>query len=123
MQNFGGVNIFIRTPKGVDPNTKKSDMLAWLKTFAWPYRRGGYKEAVWVPMREVYFSEIECSGMNQYSHKMMITFVISGILILLMAVCNYVNMSVAQTSYRAKEMATRRLLGSSRRDIFLRMMA
>ena len=38
-------------------------------------------------------------------------------------VFNYISMSVAQTSYRAKEMATRRLLGSSRPDIFWRMIA
>ena len=30
-------------------------------------------------------------------------------------------MSIAQTTYRAKEMATRKLLGSSRSDIFWRM--
>ena len=123
MQNFGGVQVFIRVPSGTDPNAKKADLLAWLKTFAWPYQRGAYKDAVWVPMHDVYFSEVECSNMNQYSRKIMVVFIISGTLILLMAVCNYVNMSVAHTSYRAKEMATRRLLGSSRRDIFLRMMA
>ena len=45
-------------------------------------------------------------------------FLVAGILILLMAVFNYVSMCVAQGSYRAKEMATRRLLGSSARGIF-----
>lgn len=39
-----------------------------------------------------------------------------------MAVFNYVSMCVAQVSYRAKEMATRRLLGSSERSIFWRLM-
>lgn len=40
-----------------------------------------------------------------------------------MAIFNYISMSVAQTSYRAKEMATRRLLGSSKKNIFWRMIA
>ena len=57
------------------------------------------------------------------SRKLMTVFTVTGILILLMAVFNYISMSVAQTSYRAKEMATRRLLGSSSKDIFWRMMA
>ena len=40
-----------------------------------------------------------------------------------MAIFNYTSMSIAQTSYRAKEMATRRLLGSSKKSIFWRMIA
>ena len=123
MQNFGGANVFIRVPQGIDPNDKNADMLEWLKTFAWPYHNGSFEKAFWVPMREVYFSEIECANMNQYSRKLMTVFTVTGILILLMAVFNYISMSVAQTSYRAKEMATRRLLGSSSKDIFWRMMA
>ena len=122
MQNFGGVNLFIHVPEGVDPNAKNTDMLAWLKTFAWPYLYGTYSEARWVPMRDVYFSEMECTGMNQYSWKAMTVMAAAGLLVLLMAVCNYVGMSVAQTSYRAKEMAMRRLLGSAAGDVFWRMM-
>ena len=123
MQNFGGVNVFIRTPRGVDPNAKNADMLAWLKTFCWIYQNDVYAKAEWVPMREVYFSDRECMNMNQYDFKMVVVMIVTGLLILLMAVANYVSMSVAQTSYRAKEMATRRLLGSTPADIFWRMMA
>lgn len=43
--------------------------------------------------------------------------------ILLFAVTNYVNLTVANTGFRAKEMATRRLLGSSGRSIALQLMA
>lgn len=42
--------------------------------------------------------------------------------VLFFAVSNYVNLTVANTSFRAKEMATRRLLGSSRAEITLKMM-
>ena len=47
MQNFGGANLFIHVPEGVDPNAKNADMLAWLKTFAWPYLYGTYSKACW----------------------------------------------------------------------------
>ena len=46
-----------------------------------------------------------------------------GILILLFAVLNYINLTVAQAGFRAKEMATRRLLGSSRMELFWRLMS
>ena len=45
-----------------------------------------------------------------------------GILILIFAIINYINLTVAQAGQRAKEMATRRLLGSSRVELFLRLM-
>ena len=44
------------------------------------------------------------------------------ILILIFAIINYINLTVAQAGQRAKEMATRRLLGSSRVELFLRLM-
>lgn len=54
---------------------------------------------------------------------MVLIFLTIGVLILFMAIFNYTSMSIAQTSYRAKEMATRRLLGSSKKSIFWRMIA
>lgn len=42
--------------------------------------------------------------------------------VLFFAVSNYVNLTVVNASFRAKEMATRRLLGSSRAEITLKMM-
>lgn len=43
--------------------------------------------------------------------------------ILFFAVSNYINLTVANTGFRAKEMATRRLLGSSSREISLKLIA
>lgn len=45
-----------------------------------------------------------------------------GLLILIFAVINYINLTVAQAGFRAKEMATRRLLGSLRGELFMRLM-
>ncbi|MCQ5224138.1 hypothetical protein NE676_23115, partial [Parabacteroides merdae] len=42
--------------------------------------------------------------------------------ILIFAIINYINLTVAQAGQRAKEMATRRLLGSSRVELILRLM-
>lgn len=83
------------------------------------------KEARFIPLSEFYFSDIHSGAvtLNQYDFKVVVIFIAVGIFILLMAVSNYVSMSVAQAGYRAKEMATRRLLGSSRAGIFWRMIA
>ena len=52
----------------------------------------------------------------------MIVLMSVGFLILIFAVINYINLTVAQAGFRAKEMATRRLLGSSRGELFMRLM-
>ena len=43
--------------------------------------------------------------------------------ILFFAISNYINLTVANTGFRAKEMATRKLFGSSQHDISLKLIA
>ncbi len=49
--------------------------------------------------------------------------ILVGVLLLLSAIFNYVNLNVALTGKRAKEMATRRLLGAGKREIFMKYVA
>lgn len=44
-----------------------------------------------------------------------------GLVILLFSIMNYINLTVAQCGYRAREMATRRLFGCSRAGIITNM--
>ncbi len=46
-----------------------------------------------------------------------------ALVLLISAIFNYINLTVAQTGKRAKEMATRRLLGESSRNIVARYIA
>ena len=124
MHNAAGSALFFRTTPGTDLNRKSDDVASYLKEFFWIYQNTGIEKANFIPWKDFYFSETEAViPMNQYDFKLVIIFITVGVLILLMAVLNYISMSVAQTSYRAKEMATRRLLGSSKPDIFWRMIA
>ncbi|MGP1437053.1 MAG: ABC transporter permease [Phocaeicola sp.] len=122
MNNAAGAELFIKTPKGVDFNRKKEEVKNYLKTIFWIYSQEAVNDVQFIPMKDFYFSEIKDSnGLNQYDFTQVIIYIIVGIIILLMAVFNYICMSIVQTSYRAKEMATRRLLGSNKKDIFWRM--
>ena len=123
MNYAGGSVLFFRTAPGTDLNRKSADIVSYLREFFWLYQdSGALKEANFIPWYDFYFSETSpVIPMNQYDFKLVAIFIAVGVLILLMAVLNYISMSVAQTSFRAKEMATRRLLGSSKQDIFWRM--
>lgn len=74
------------------------------------------------PLRDVYFlSQNNDGGFNYGSWPFVMILFGVGAVILLFAVMNYINLTVAQTGFRAKEMAARRLLGASRGEIILKL--
>ena len=113
---------FFKMVEGFDPAAKVDDMTEYARSFWWIFKYDKTMKVNLLPMRDFYFSDVDMFNyLNRYDFTKVIMFLIIGIIILLMAVSNYVSMSVAQTGYRAKEMATRRLLGSSRGNVFWRM--
>ncbi|MBO4744092.1 MAG: FtsX-like permease family protein [Bacteroidales bacterium] len=67
-------------------------------------------------MDELFFNGTE-THLHQGDHSMLRTVVIVGLLLLLSALINYINLNVALVGKRAKEMASRRLLGAQKSDI------
>ncbi len=124
MQNATGTEIFLLCKPGCDITKKTDDIEAFFKTFFWFYNLpGSDQHTAIIPFNELYFSD---AYSNSGSHingdkKMVNILIIVGLAILIFAVMNYINLTVAQAGFRAKEMATRRLLGSNRCDIILRL--
>ncbi len=74
----------------------------------------------WKPYRmdEAFFFEGSPTGLNRSGNKQMLNLLsVVVLLLLLSAIFNYVNLNLALTGKRAKEMATRRLLGADRNAI------
>ena len=74
----------------------------------------------WKPYRmdEAFFFEGSPTGLNRSGNKQMLNLLTVVVLLLLLsAIFNYVNLNLALTGKRAKEMATRRLLGADRNAI------
>lgn len=123
MHNAGGVLLFIMAHEGTDLQSKTEDMAEYFKEFFWIYSRGSVKEVTLTPLRDIYFSKIKPSGsfdVNTGDIGLVRMLISIGLLILIFALINYINLTVAQTGFRAKEMATRRLLGASSNEIFLK---
>ncbi len=122
LNGTGGTDLFVRFAEGADPaqmtDVERAEMREWLNG---RFQAPRYEGLKWVRVSDVYFSEAGFPTLRQYSLQSVVIFIIVGVVILLMAVLNYVSMSVAQAAYRVKEMATRRLLGSARRAVFWRM--
>ena len=120
--NALGIQVFFQTVKGADIQAKSADIEAFLKDIFWIYKREIFKKVDFTPLKSIYFSGKKCyASLMQGSWSFVIVFMVVGFLILIFAVINYINLTVAQTGSRAKEMATRRLLGSSRGELFNRL--
>ncbi|WP_300729579.1 ABC transporter permease [uncultured Bacteroides sp.] len=121
MNNVVGSAVFFRFPKGYDVTQKLPAINKWLKENIYFYKEEYVKNFGLVGLKDIYFNKDEASGLQQYDFTKVLIFIISGILILLMAIFNYTSMNTAQISYRAKEMASRRLLGASQKTVFWRI--
>lgn len=122
MSNAGSCCTFLLAREGANLRAKIPDMLDYLKTIYWPYTRGIYRQVTLLPLREVYFSSLNSYGNLSSGNRSFVTILMAiGIVILLFAVINYVNLTAAQTGFRAKEMATRRLLGATKGEVVLKL--
>lgn len=120
--NSAGIQVFFQTVPGADLQAKSADVEEYMKEIFWIYKREIVQRVVFTPLQKIYFAEKKVTNtLQQSSWKFVVVFMVIGILILIFAVINYINLTVAQTGSRAKEMATRRLLGSSRSELFARL--
>lgn len=124
MDNAGGGICFVMTYPGADLNTRHDDILAWCEENFWVYKHK-YDEVRIIPLRDVYFLK---DGRNEWTNTLSLgnrSFVnlllAMCLMLLLFAVLNYVNLTTALTGFRAKEMATRRLVGATKGDVFMKM--
>lgn len=78
--------------------------------------------ATFTPLRKLMFDESnDGSGLEKGNKGLLVILLSAVIAILMFAVTNYINLTVANTGMRAREMATRRLLGSSANEIISKL--
>ncbi len=126
MSNAGGGTCFVMTYPGADLGAKKGELLAWLEENFWIYK-SNCDQVRLIPLRDLYFLDegnLDWNGTVQIGNRDFVNLLLAMCLLLLaFAVLNYINMTTALTGFRAKEMATRRLVGADKRSIFLKVIS
>ena len=126
MSNAAGGICFVMTYPGADLSAKKGDLLNWLEENFWVYK-SNHDQVRIIPLRELYFLDegnFDWSETVQTGNRDFVNLLLAMCLLLLaFAVLNYINMTTALTGFRAKEMATRRLVGADKSGIFLKVIA
>ena len=126
MSNAGAGTCFVMTYPGADLGAKKGELLNWLEENFWIYK-SNCDQVRLIPLRDLYFLDegnLDWNGTVQIGNRDFVNLLLAMCLLLLaFAVLNYINMTTALTGFRAKEMATRRLVGADKRGIFLKVIA
>ena len=73
-----------------------------------------------IPARDIFFQEDPVHGLRQGKRLYLNVLIALGLLLLACAILNYVNLNLAISGNRAKEMATRQLVGASRASIVMK---
>ncbi len=121
--NAGSCVAFILQKPGADLSVRAGEMLEFFKERFWVYKMDFLHDVRILPFSEIYFSELYKTGMEGGDRRFVLVLLSVGILVLLFAIINYINLTSAQAGQRAKEMAMRRLLGSSRESLLFRLIA
>ncbi len=121
--NFGFTMYFLEK-EGSNLSAKAPMLLELFKKEFWFYKDGFTQDLKFIPLEDAYFEISEPYSNLSTNSKTLIT-VYTGIviLILVIALLNYINMTVAQAGFRGKEAAMKKLLGCSRRQIVLQLLA
>ncbi len=119
---FCSMNIYFLENSNGNIQSKAPQILKKFKKDFWLYKEGYAEGVVFTPLKEVYFSTKQGVGVKSNNKSLIITLTIIVFLILLLAVGNYVNLTIAQATFRAKEIAIKKLVGSSKRSLFVQLM-
>lgn len=126
MDNFGSCLLFARLVPGADVQRVEGDLLKAYQA-TWDYWKADDSDGAFlygasiIPLSQLYFSSIDRpQSLRRGNRATVLALVAVALVLLLSALFNYVNLTVAQTGRRAREMATRQLVGESRWSIFRR---
>lgn len=124
MPNATGAEVILLAKEGHDLTKMKQEYEKALKNDYWILNLPEDQIHIEVyPFKDIYFSDMGSNQMNFGDIKMIRLLFGTGLVILLFAIMNYINLTVALAGKRAKEMATRRLLGEGRLEIMWRLIA
>lgn len=124
MSNAAAGVTFVMTYPGADIMARHDDIVNWCEENFWIYKHK-YDDIRIIPLRDMYFlknGNYDWTGALNLGDRSFVNLLLAMCLMLLLfAILNYVNLSTALIGFRAKEMATRRLVGATKSGIFMKM--
>lgn len=125
MNNATGAEVLFLEREGTHLEDKVKDMDNYQKQFFWIFQMPSFKvETTLTPLSEYYFTKLDnTSSFRQGDGRLVRALFAVGLVILLFAVFNYVNLTNAISGRRMREMAMRRLVGATKMDVIVRIIS
>lgn len=111
VSSFG---LYFMSKVGTDLPSKAPQILEQFKKDYWLFSNGYSKTLRFEPLTEVHFSKETGPAIKQNSRTSVIIFGAIALLILIIAIINYINLTIAQAWLRTKETAIKKMMGSSK---------
>ncbi len=124
MNSYGQCRVYLLAREGCDLRQKENAINDFLSERIWLFKKDSpFTSRLQLhPLKEMYFLKRGGShGTSKGDHQLSWLLTLSGMVILLFAVMNYINLTMAQGTFRMREMAMRRLLGSQRSAVITRL--
>lgn len=119
---LGSTLSFLMLRPGASLEDKIEDLTSYCIESIPVFNFYGNRKAAIIPLDDLIFAPQNTGAGLQTGDKSLLGILLAVVLAILMfAVTNYINLTVANTGFRAKEMATRRLLGSDGLGISLEL--
>ncbi len=115
---FASVSIYFLAKINADLPSKAPEILKKFKKDYWIYKEGWASIVEFTPLKDLYFSQKIGNGTKSNSKTLITILSVIVLLILLLAIGNYVNLTIAQATFRGKEVAIKKILGSSKKQLF-----
>ena len=119
MEEYGwcSISVYLMAKPNTDLPAKAPQILENFKKNFWLYKDGIAKTVEFTPLKELYFSNKVGNGTKSNSKTMVMVLSVIVFIILLLAVGNYINLTIAQATFRGKEVAVKKLLGGSKKQL------
>ena len=123
--------VYAKLKPGTDPEQLNAQLPAWEKrnipdetNGSIKTNQGEYQDWRFTNVRDVHLGKAADAGMTPSNDRQTIaTFAIIAMLILGMAVVNFTNLATARASQRAREVALRKVLGATRRQLIVQFVS
>ena len=111
--------LYVMEKTNTNLRAKAPEILNLFKEVNWMYKNGSVKEVGFEPLCDVYFGTSYSPGIRQNSKKLLNVLSAIIFMILFLSVLNYINLTIAQSGTRSKEIAIKKLMGSRKSSIII----
>ncbi|RXQ95076.1 ABC transporter permease [Ancylomarina salipaludis] len=121
--NSNSYGLYVLTKGNTNFQSKTPEILKLFKEVNWMFKKEYAKSVELEPIVDSYFSTSYSSNSKNKSKRFVL--ILSGIvfLILVLSIINYVNLTVAQSSFRNKEIAIKKLIGAKKAGLLLQSLS